>query len=301
MNRRKRTLIVLALAIVCATAATGGVLLFLSKQKPVEVLAPQIDVVVAARDVAMGICLTEDDLAIAKWPQGTPVKGAHATLQEVLKRGTIAGFAANEPVTDAKIAPQGSGCGLPPAIHPGMRAISVKVNEVIGVAGFVVPGALVDVLVTIRQNSESTSRIVVSNAEVLTAGTRIDQDQAKDGKPIPSTVVTLMVIPSDAERIALAAAEGQILLTLRNPLDKEATRTPGIRTASLLAGPLSTPLSPVPTTGSGPAKPRVSRAAAKPAQPVTDTTTPPVQQEAVPAIYVVDAIRAGKRAQEVIR
>ena len=103
-----------------------------------------------------------------------------------------------------------------------MRAISVKVNEVVGVAGFVVPGTRVDVMVTLtnrQQDSLSMTRVVVSNVQVLTAGTRYDQENAKDGKPIPSTVVTLLVSPEDGERVALAASEGQIMLTLRNPLD----------------------------------------------------------------------------------
>jgi pilus assembly protein CpaB len=135
-----------------------------------------------------------------------------------------------------------------------MRAISVKVNEVIGVAGFVVPGALVDVLVTIRQDKESTSRVVVSNVQVLAAGTGFDQEKAKDGKPMPTTVVTLMVTPGDGERIALAATEGQILLTLRNPLDEKPTRTAGIRTPELLSGAQHAApqaAAPVPASGGG--------------------------------------------------
>ena len=108
-----------------------------------------------------------------------------------------------------------------------MRAISVKVNEVVGVAGFVVPGTRVDVMVTLsgkNRDEDSMTRVVVSNAQVLTAGTRYDQEKAKDGAPIPSTVVTLLVTPDDGERVALAASEGQIMLTLRNPLDQDADR-----------------------------------------------------------------------------
>jgi pilus assembly protein CpaB len=129
--------------------------------------------------------------------------------------------------------------GLPPSIPPGMRAVSVKVNEVVGVAGFVVPGTRVDLMVTLtnRQAQESLTRIVVSNVQVLTAGTRYDQENAKDGKPIPSTVVTLLVSPEDGERIALAASEGQIMLTLRNPLDTSSPTTLGTRTTALFGQP----------------------------------------------------------------
>src|SRR5206468_8094363 len=125
---------------------------------------------------------------------------------------------------------------LPPAITEGIRAVSVKVNEVVGVAGFVVPGTHVDVMVTLRRTDakDSMTRVVVSDIQVLTAGTRYDQGKSRDGQPIPTSVVTLLVTPSDAERIALAASEGEVMLTLRNPMDRKPTETTGIRTAALL-------------------------------------------------------------------
>ena len=129
----------------------------------------------------------------------------------MVNRGLIATVGENEPLTETKLAPLEAGAGLPPSIPPGMRAISVKVNEVVGVAGFVVPGTRVDVMVTLsdRQREQDTmTRIVVSNVQVLTAGTRYDQEKAKEGKPIPSTVVTLLVTPDDAERIALGGVGG---------------------------------------------------------------------------------------------
>ena len=119
-----------------------------------------------------------------------------------------------------------------------MRAISVRVNEVIGVAGFVVPGTRVDVVVTVTTEKEKQpmTRTVVSNVQVLTAGTKFDQEQArKDGKPMESSVVTLMVLPEDAERITLAQNEGKLNLALRNPLDVQPTTTQGIRMLSRLA------------------------------------------------------------------
>ena len=138
-----------------------------------------------------------------------------------------------------------------------MRAISVKVNEVVGVAGFVVPGTRVDVMVTLsgkNRDEDSTTRVVLSNAQVLTAGTRYDQEKAKDGAPIPSTVVTLLVSPDDGERVALAAAEGQIMLTLRNPLDQDPTSTNGVRTAALFGRIVPEPVK-MPAVRRGPAKP----------------------------------------------
>jgi pilus assembly protein CpaB len=165
-----------------------------------------------------------------------------------------------------------------------MRAISVKVNEVIGVAGFVVPGTRVDVVVTVSKQNEGQSRVVVTNVQVLTAGTKFDQEQAKDGKPVPTSVVTLLVTPQDAERIALASAEGTIMLTLRNPLDTAPTVTAGTRMASLMGA-----ADPPPVTKVVKGVRRVEPAPAP--QPAPPT----------PSIYSVETIRAAKRAQEVVK
>jgi pilus assembly protein CpaB len=155
----------------------------------------------------------------------------------------------------------------------------------------VVPGTKVDVLVTIRQQRESVSRIVVSNVQVLTAGTRYDEAEAKKaGKAIASTVVTLMVSPADAERIALAGTEGQIMLALRNPLDTETTHTPGIRSAALFD---SEPVIAVPT-------PRVAvrRAVRVEAPLVAVPVVLPIAEVIRPT---VETIRAGKRERESLR
>ena len=155
MNRRTRTLIVMAVALVSATAATAAVLLAVSRKRPAE---PKVQVVVAARNVPMGICLTDNDVKLAEWPANSRPPAGLEDVKKVLNRGLKASLTENEPLSEAKLASPREGCGLVPAIKTGKRAISVKVNEVIGVAGFVVPGALVDVLVTIRQDKESTSR-----------------------------------------------------------------------------------------------------------------------------------------------
>jgi pilus assembly protein CpaB len=173
-----------------------------------------------------------------------------------------------------------------------MRAISVRVNEVIGVAGFVVPGTHVDVVTIIKdpigsKEDDTVSRVVVSNVEVLTAGTRYDQEESrKDGKPIRSTVVTLMVTPLDAERIALAQSEGDLLLTLRHPLDVEPTADgAGIRKAALFGAVPPKP-APVPT-----GKPRAVRAP-------TPAVVPVVQIAPVKRPYTVETIRAAKRSED---
>src|SRR5206468_11078369 len=105
--------------------------------------------------------------------------GAYKKVDEAVNRGVISEVLENEPVTEGKLAPVGGGAGLPPTIPPGMRALSVRVNDVVGVAGFVVPGTRVDVFVTMKDAADTVTRIVVSNVQVLTAGTRYDQDKSK--------------------------------------------------------------------------------------------------------------------------
>ena len=210
MNRTTRTVVVMAVATLVAGIASLGVYTAVKSIPVREVEVAHMFVVVAARNLPTGSRITETDVKLVAWPANNPVTGAFAELKPILDRGLVAAVGENEPVTETKLAPIGSGAGLPPSIPPGMRAMSVKVDEVIGVAGFVVPGTRVDLVVTLRgtgQTEESMSRTVVSNVLVLTAGTKFDQEQAKDGKAQPSTVVTLAVSPSDAERVALASSE----------------------------------------------------------------------------------------------
>jgi pilus assembly protein CpaB len=227
------------------------------------------------------------------WPANSQLTGAIGKLSDAVDRGAIMPIAVNEPLTTAKVAQAGQGAGLPPTITPGMRALSLRVNEVVGVAGFVVPGSRVDVLVTIEPPAATGSnrgnkmtRVVVSNAQVLTAGTRIDQDKAtKEGKPIPATVVTVLVSPEDAERLALAQNEGQITLTLRNPLDIVATGTPGARLGNLLG--YQTDNTPEPVKSSAPRpKPRIIQ---------------PVAAPEAPKAYTVETIRGAKRTEETVK
>jgi pilus assembly protein CpaB len=247
-----------------------------------EVEVKSYYVAVASKALPVGTLLTPGDVKLVAWPASAPVAGGFSKVEEVVNRGLVAPVSENEPLTNTKLASVEAGGGLPPTITAGMRAISVKVNEVIGVAGFVVPGTRVDVVVTLAKNDESMSRVVVSNVQVLTAGTKYDQDQAKDGKPLPSTVVTLLVTPEDAERIALASAEGQIMLTLRNPLDTNATETKGTRLASLMGAPDPPPV-------------------IKAVQGVKRVVPPPTPPPAPPPVYAVETIRAAKRTSEVVK
>jgi len=289
MNRRSRHLVVLTVAVFTAAVASFAVYRALLQRPASAAELPARQVVVAKRSMAIGTELTADDVKLVSWPSGAQVPGAIHDLESAVRRGLLTAVLENEPITVNKLAAADSGAGLPPAIPRGMRAMSVKVNDVIGVAGFVVPGSRVDVVVTIRRTTDSMTRTAASNVQVLTAGTRQDQEkpEADNKTQNASTVVTLMVSPQDAERIALAQAEGEIMLMLRNPLDNDPTMTSGVKTASLLGQEETAPK---------PAPAPVRRAVAKPTPPPVE----PVVVEA-PKPRTVEAIRGAKRTDEVIK
>jgi pilus assembly protein CpaB len=283
MDRNTRTLVVLLVAVVMATVASYGVYLAVKSIPERRVEVATAHAVVAVRPLTVGALVTKDDVKVLPWPAAGLVPGSFSSIDQVVNRGLIASIAENEPLTEGKLAKAGTGAGLPPTIPEGMRAISVRVNEVIGVAGFVVPGTRVDVIVSLKQADDTVTRVVVGNVQVLTAGTRFDQENAqKEGKPIPTTVVTLMVTPEDAEKLVLAGDEGRIMLTLRNPLDQAPTQSAGVRRASLF-GPIAPP--PVIQVKEG----------RKVARPVAPPPPPP------PRVYTVETIRAAKRAEETVR
>jgi len=291
MSRQIRTLIVLTVAIVAAGLASFGVYKALSQMPQRGTEIPLKKAVVAATAMPVGVLVTREAVKLVDWPANSPLEGGFSNIDDVVNRGLIAPLVANEPLSENKLAPKEAGAGLPPTIKAGMRAISVRVNEVIGVAGFVVPGTHVDVVTVIQdpigsKDNETVSRVVVSNVEVLTAGTRYDQEESrKDGKPIRSTVVTLMTTPRDAERIALAGSQGELLLTLRHPLDVEPTADgAGIRKAALFSD--------------APAAKPAPAADGKPRAPRPPAVVPVVQVIPVTKPYTVETIRAAKRSEE---
>jgi pilus assembly protein CpaB len=291
MTRQIRTLIVVAVAVVAATVASYGTYRALSQMPQQTVQMPTKKAVVAAKQMPLGTLLTRDTVKVVDWPAQTPLQGGFENIDAVVDRGLITSVVENEPISENKLAPKEAGAGLAPIIAQGMRAISVRVNEVIGVAGFVVPGTRVDVVSVLGNkggsNNETLSRVVVSNVQVLSAGTRYDQEEARaDGKAIRSTVVTLMVNPLDADRIALAQSQGELMLTLRHPLDLEPTDPRGVRMASLITG--ADDYAPKPAAPAGPRR-------ALPPPPPPPPPAPPVVRA-----YKVETIRAAKRSEETL-
>jgi pilus assembly protein CpaB len=280
MNRRTRTLVVVGVAVVLASVAAYGVLRALQNIPVREVAIAERHIVVATAPIPVGTMLTADMVRLQAWPADSPVPGAFATVEEVVNRGALVEIAQNEPLTNSKVASPESGAGLPPRIPPGMRAMSVRVNDVIGVAGFAVAGTRVDVLVTVKPDRESISRTVVSNVQVLASGTNADTAQAREGQAVAARVVTLLVTPDDAERLALAENQGEIMLALRNPLDIAPVETRGIRMSGLLAEPDPEPVRRVVNN-----RPRM--------------VTPPPPP--APKVHTVEQIRGAERKEVIIK
>jgi pilus assembly protein CpaB len=285
---RKRIYTVLLLAM-----TVGAVFAFSTyryvQATPSTISAKTTPVVVAASSLDLGAALRAEDLRTIRWPSDAVPAGTFSSPQELVGRGLIQPVSQNEPLLPSKLAPVGAGAGLPPMIPDGMRAVSVRVNDVIGVAGYVLPGTKVDVLVSISptNNSEQmTSKLILTNVTVLTAGTRIERDVEKDNKPISVSVVTLLVDPLQSEALTLASTEGKIQLALRNPLDKTAPATPGIRPAILLGQSAAAPRAAV-------AVARTARAAAP--APVAAPAPAPAP------LPTIEIIRGDKRATEVVR
>jgi pilus assembly protein CpaB len=276
---RIRLFAVFAIAIVA-----GGTFAFATyryiQDRPATVAQMQTrPVVVAAANLDLAAELHREDMRVIDWPASSVPAGSFSNPQELIGRGLIQPVVQNAPILEGAMPPKEAGAGLPPVIPEGMRAVSVRVNDVIGVAGYVLPGTRVDVVATISptdQHPDMTSKVILTNVQVLTAGTKIERD-TEDHKPVTVNVVTLIVDPQQAERLTLAGTEGKIQLALRNPLDKTAPQTPGIRPAALLGF-------------APPARPAViTRRVVVEAGPRPDP--PPT----------VEIIRGDKRAQEVVR
>jgi pilus assembly protein CpaB len=282
---RMRVFIVFAFAITIGGVFAFATYNYVQNVQPKTVSIPTEKVVVAATDLQIGVEIKKDDIRLIEWPSNGMPAGAIHDPNEVIGRGLILPLVQFEPILPMKLASKEAGSGLPPAIPQGMRAVSVRVNKVIGVAGYVLPGTHVDVVATVSptsQHDDITAKVILTNVLVLAAGTKIDRD-TDSNKPMPVSVVTMLVTPEEAERLTLAAGEGKIQLALRNPLDKESPVTRGIRPAALLgAAPIQRVIT---RTGVGGSQVAKVVAAAPPA----------------PEPATVEIIRGDKRAREVVR
>ncbi|MEW6130945.1 MAG: Flp pilus assembly protein CpaB [Acidobacteriota bacterium] len=250
-----------------------------------------IQIIVALEKIPVGTRLTEQQLRLTTWPANASPEGSFKDPQQLIGRGVIVPLTANEPILETKLAPKEAGAGLTTVIPEGMRAVSVKVDDVTGVAGFVTPGTHVDVIAvgSVEGRDGDLSKVFLENIEVLAAGQNVERDA--QGKPLNNVqVVTLLVTPADAQKLVLASVESRIRLALRNPLDTEqanpiASSKTGIYTgSSTTSSPSSSPAA-APTTEPAPVKykPVVVRVAPrKPVAPKPVVTIPPPTTAATP-------------------
>src|SRR6478752_3927655 len=191
---RMRITLVLLLALAAGGGLAFGTYRYMQNVPVKTVSLPTKPVVVAATDLELGAQLRADDVHVVEWPASSVPNGAFSTPDEVVGRGLVMPVIQNEPILPMKLAGKDAGSGLPVVIPEGKRAVSVRVNDVIGVAGYVLPGTHVDVLTTIsptQQPTDVTSKVVLTNVEVLASGTKIERD-TEQGKPIAVSVVTLL-------------------------------------------------------------------------------------------------------------
>src|SRR5579872_1318838 len=238
MNKRFVGVLVFAFVV----ASVASLLLYkvlVNRPQTAKAAAPATtQVVLAAHTLEAGTVLKEDDIKLTPWGGVVP-PGAVVKVQDIIGRGVITPIFDKEPIIESRLAPRGAGGGLASMIPPGLRAVAIRVNEVVGVAGFVVPGMRVDILISgtsprIDGTLGTITKTLLQNIEVLSAG----QDFKKDaeGKPILVQVVNLLVTPEEAEQLSLASNNTTIQLVLRNPLDRAVAKTPGTAVAKLFDG-----------------------------------------------------------------
>ena len=286
---RMRVFLVFVLAVTAGGALAFGTYNYMQHLPAKTTSMPTRPVVVAASDLDIGAELRREDIRIVDWPANALPANSISDPKDVVGRGLVLPVIENEPFLPMKLASKDAGAGLPPVIPPGLRAVSVRVNEVIGVAGYVLPGTRVDVVATASPSGNSTdmtTKVILTNVQVLAAGTKIDRETDKN-KPMPVSVVTLLVNPEESERITLASTEGKIQLALRNPLDKSIPQTPGVRPAALFGA-------------ATPARTAVARPHTA-AAPTAALTAKPVVLPPAPELPTVEIIRGDKRAHETVR
>jgi pilus assembly protein CpaB len=210
------------------------------KSKSMAANLPGVDTVVAADDIPVGDKIGIDDVKVVRFPEGSIPPNAFMHPANVIGRGVILPISKGEFILSNKLADPKAGSGLPSLIPNGMRAMSVRVNEVVSVAGFVTPGTRVDVLLTGNPSNgeEQQTSTVLENVEVLATGQHMDRTAG--GEPQQTPVITLLVSPDDAQKLTLASTQGRIQLSLRNPLDTKQQELGAVNTGTIykrMSGP----------------------------------------------------------------
>jgi pilus assembly protein CpaB len=237
---RNRPTLLLAVALGAGTLAAFLAYAFLRAPDPASAQGaepPTLQVVVAARDINTGTTLAAEDVKVVPWPGSSAPEGYATSVDQVIGLGAVVPMVTNEAVLPNKLASADLGRGMSMLVPKGFRAVSVPVNDVVAVAGWVRPGTHVDVMVTlddVRTEQEPVTQVVLQNVPVLGNDKSIERDS--EGEAVEIAVVTLLVTPQDAERLAMADNDGQLQLALRNNLDTDSVQTRGVRTSGLITG-----------------------------------------------------------------
>ena len=279
-------------ALVTGLGATMMVARVLKRSRPQAGAVDTLSVVVANSTLPMATTIAESHLRVVKVPKAMAPKGSFTKVEELVGRVVKETIIEGEPIVVGRLSSKESGGGLTAIIPEDMRAMAVKVNEVIGVAGFIHPNDRVDVIAVMPADASSQNpqeklpraKVILQNIQVLATGQEMI-DESKGQKPKPVTVVTLLVLPEDAERLALAAEEGSIRLAMRNPVDQFEVETAGIIPPQLM-----TQNARASTDGSG----RVARRVVR-----RDEPTPPAPVE--DPVAVVEVFHGKKLEERKIR
>lgn len=285
-----RVAAILVIALLISGSATYLVYRVMANKTAQAAATATVPVIMAAHDLAVGAIVKDGDLVVGQWA-GVPPKGVVLKKEAIVGRGVIAPIWEGEPLIDKNLAAEGAGGGLAATIPPGMRAVAVRVNDIVGASGFVVPGMKVDVLISgtppgAQGIAGPKVKTLLQNIQVLSAGQNYQKDA--EGKPVVVPVVNLLVTPEQAEILSLASNETRIQLILRNPLDSEPSKTNGIALSNLYG---DTKPQPVAATGAAP-RPRPIAAPVKLPEPVAAPPKPVL----VP-VYQIEIFNGPQRSE----
>jgi pilus assembly protein CpaB len=288
MNQRFISVLVFAFVV----AAGASLLLYrlMAARVPAKASVPTQKVILAAHNLEVGAMIKDSDLKLGDWTGALP-QNAIVKKEDVVGRGVVSAMYEGEPILENRLAPKGAGAGLPSMIPPGMRAVALHVNEVVGVAGFVVAGMRVDILISGNPptgGQGTVTKTLLQNIEVLSAGQEFKKDV--EGKPIAVGVINVLVTPQQAEILSLASNQTTIQLVLRNPLDTQVAKTTGAGVGQLFGAP-PRPVA-APTAPAAPRRQLPIVVAAAPPPPVTRSAEPKPQP------FVIEMIHGNRKAEQ---
>jgi pilus assembly protein CpaB len=294
--RNKRLIIAVAAAVVFGLIAAVSVSRYLANAQAYT--KNLNNVVIAKVEIPVGSRIIAEQLTVAQFPRSVAPDGTFAKVDEnLIGRVAVVRIGAREPITESRLAPVGSAAGLSSVIPEGYRAMNVRVDDVVGISGFIMPNTLVDIVVVIEppendSRRERISKIVLQNIKVLANGQNLDKPKnEKEAERVRT--VTLQVTPEQAEKLALASSEGRLQLVMRNSIDQGDEVTPGANKRTLLSGERAQPIPEPGIAGSSQPAPRTASAPKRPRPRPVDAETavkvnPPAPAPARPSIEVIE-------------